>query len=377
MAPETCIANSLDRISKIDFFRPSRGEACDADLERLIEAIEITRIASTTGLDRLGVPTAYCVRPAALHPCAAYSSGKAFDARGAELSAVFECYERWAAERPAFCLDASLDDLIEYSRNEDLIVLEPSDVDAARTIRWALGRSFGATKYAAIPACYVEFPPLAADDRKFTTTGLAAHVTFAEAARNALLECVERDRTAALTCTNIVRVGAENCSEPARRLAETFAREEIELHTFVIGSDPHFKTVYCYAYDHWLGLPQSHCSGFGASTRLAIAIEKAMLEVVQSRAAMISGLRADVGGLVSQGIHNYRKISEHREWLEKLRSVAPVLDGRFSAVVADEALPDVLASMASLRLTPLVFPLRTAVGFPAVRAFVPELDDCC
>jgi YcaO-like protein with predicted kinase domain len=377
MAIEARIADALHRISEVDFSRPSDAGASDEDVRRLVEAIAITRMASTTGLDRLNIPTAYCVRPAAMHPCAVYSSGKAFEPRRAELSAVFECYERWAAERPAFCVEASLDDLIASSRGNDLAVFEPPDVDVGKTIAWALGRSFGATRYAAVPACYVEFPPAVSDGQKFTTTGLAAHASFAEAASNALLECIERDRTAALPRSNLVRVGEENFSALARDLAATFAREEIELHTFVIDPGPHFRTAYCYAYDHWLGVPQIHCSGFGASTCLELAVEKAMLEVVQSRAAMISGLRADVAGLAARGSHDYREISGHRAWLEKLRCVTPVLDRSALTNEVEEKLPDVLAGMISLGLTPLVFPLRPAAGFPAVRAFVPELNDCC
>jgi ribosomal protein S12 methylthiotransferase accessory factor len=377
MALKIEIADQLDEISGIDFFEVPQQEIRDADLDRLVDAIEVTRIAWTTRLDRLGVPTLYCVRPSALHPCAIYSSGKAFDPRRALLSSVFESYERWAAERPAYGVEASADDLAEFAKRNSLAVFETPGVESSARIEWALGKSFGATEFAAVPACYVEFPPVRLTDGKFTTTGLASHTAPAEAASNALLECIERDRAAGLTVSSLMRVTVDSFSVEAMRLAETFARESIELHTFVIGGDGPFKTAYCYAYDHWLGVPQIHCSGFGASTCLTAAVDKAMLEVVQSRAAMISGLRADVSASAFRWRQDYRQNTEHLAWLDKLRSIDQVMDAGSTLREADDTLGGVLAGMTACGLTPLIFPLRTAVGFPAVRAFVPELDDCC
>jgi YcaO-like protein with predicted kinase domain len=377
MAPVTAIAEYLDEISEIDFFETPQREIQDADIDKLVEQIGITRIAWTTQLDRLCTPTLYCVRPTALHACAIYSSGKAFDPRRALLSSVFESYERWAAERPTFSVEASADDLVEYARGRDLTIFESPGVEPAMRIRWALGRNVATAGFAAAPACYVEFPPIAPGDQKFTTTGLASHGGFADATQNALLECIERHHTSALAPSTISRVAAVSFSMEAARLAETFARENIELHTFVIDNGSPFRTAYCYAYDHWLGVPQIHCSGFGASTCLKTAVDKAMLEVVQSRAAMISGLRADVSASAFRWRHDYRQNSEHLAWLEKLRSVERLFNADSAAPDSADTLGSVLGSMTACNFTPLIFPLRTAAGFPAVRAFVPELNDCC
>lgn len=369
------IAESLERIARIDFLAASDRNIQPRDVDTLVGAIGITRIAWTTQLDRLGTPTLYCVRPAALHPCAIYSSGKAFDARRALLSGVFECYERWAAEQPAFCLEASANDLAESSQGCRLTVYEPPGFDSASRIRWALGRSLGSDEFAAIPACYVEFPPGAAAGQSSTTTGLAAHADYAEACKNALLECVERHYTAALTVSKMARVAAEDFSEQASRLAEAFAREDIELHAFVIDPDARLKTAYCYAYDHWLGTPRIQCSGFGASTSPRAAVDKAILEIVQSRAAMISGLRDDVSEFFTHWRDNYRENTEHLAWLEQIRSVERVCDVGTGDSEPAAALPELLATLAADDLTPLIFPLRRAAGFPAVRALIPQLND--
>ena len=371
------IADFLHKIAAIDFFEAGEKNSQDGDLDELIDAISVTRIASTMQLDRLGTPTFYCVRPSALHPCTMYSSGKAFDPRRARLSSVFECYERWAAEHAVFCFDASPSALFEASRSFDLNVFEPQTIESTKRIRWALGRCLGSEEFAAAPACYVEFPTEVPADQRSTTTGLAAHTNYAEATKNALLECIERHHTAALTKSNIARVREADFSQSAKRLAATFEKEDIELHTFVIDPTSHVKTIYCYAYDHWLGLPQIHCSGFGASTRLQAAVEKAMLEVVQSRAAMISGLRADVAEFATRWRDDYRENSEHLAWLRQLRLVDQVFAPDCFGTEPSDTLDGVLESIVSDDVTPLVFPLRTAVGFPAVRVFVPELNDCC
>lgn len=370
------VADSLERIAGIDFFATAHTDVRDEDVARLAESIGVTRIGWTTGLDRLSTPTVYCVRPAALHPCAIYSSGKAFDPHRALLSGMFECYERWAAEQPAFCVEATADDLVDHPGGRDLAVFEPAGDESDVPLKWALGKRLGSAQFAAVPACYVEFPPRAPAAQDVTTTGLAAHAGFAEACSNALLECIERHHTAALAPSTMARVAATDFSEQAACLAQIFAREDIELHTFIIDPEARFKTAYCYAYDHWLGVPRSHCSGFGAATGLRAAVEKAMLEVVQSRAAMISGLRDDVAAFSARWRDDHRENSEHRTWLETLRAVERVFDPASGEPEPAETLAGVLAGLAADELTPLIFPLRTAAGFPAVRAFVPELDDC-
>jgi YcaO-like protein with predicted kinase domain len=337
----------------------------------------VTRIAWTTQLDRLSCPSVYCVRPAARDPCAIYSSGKAFEARRALLSGLFECYERWAAEASAFSFEASADELAEHAQGLGLTLFEAPGAESTAQVRWAFGRNLASGELAAIPACHVEFPPGVAGQRRFTTTGLAAHAGFSDAVSNALLECVERHQAAALICRDLARVAEESFSESARALAGTFASENIELHTFVVDPHARIKTVYCYAYDHWLGVPRIHCSGYGASARLRSAVDKAMLEVVQGRAAMMSGLRDDVSAEVTGAAPDqYRENLKHLDWLGELRSV----DRVFAAgpePVSVETVTDLVAGLAADRCTPLIFPLRTALGFPAVRAIVPELDDCC
>jgi ribosomal protein S12 methylthiotransferase accessory factor len=367
----------LDRIAAIDFHEASDRIVEDADIKRLSKAIGLTRIAWTTQLDRLSSPSVYCVRPAARDPCAIYSSGKAFDARHAVLSGLFECYERWAAEDAAFCLEASSDELAEHAQGLNLTLFEPPGSESTRPVRWAFGRDLASAAFAAIPACFVEFPPEAGSRQRFTTTGLAAHASLPQAVSNALLECVERHQAAALLSDKLVRVGDDHFSDEARCLAGKFECENVELQTFVIDANARVRTVYCYAYDHWLGVPRIHCSGYGASGHLRVAVDKAMLEVVQSRAAMISGLRDDVSArVIGKASHQYHENLEHLAWLEKLRSVDRVFDAGPRPEPMD-TIENIVAGLTSDHCTALVFPLRSALGFPAVRAIIPELDDCC
>jgi YcaO-like protein with predicted kinase domain len=367
------IGQSLSRIAELDPFDFRETEIGDPQIRELADAIGIKRIASTMLLDRIATPTAYCVRPSARHPCAMYSSGKGFDARQAVISSVFECYERWAAERAAFTVRHSLVELLRLTACYELCILEPEGLDPSAAIDWALGRYLCSERCVAAPASYVEFPGSEA-----TTTGLAAHSSRAQAVANAFFECVERHQTATLQRADLHRVCSSHLSCEAQALAVRLAGEDIELHSFVIDPSSRVKTVYCFAYDHWLGLPQLQCSGFGASTCVQNAADRALLEVAQSRAAFISGLRADVAEFVSDRASGQQEGSVQREWLDRLRSVTKVFDGGsgtgtdFNGSLA-RALTDFATEEA---LTPMLFPMRSRLCLHAVRVVIPELIDC-
>jgi len=129
----------------------------DREIRTLMGEIGVTRIGCTTLLDRLGIPTHYCVRPSAMHPCAIYSSGKGLTDYQAIISSLFESYERWAAESPAFQIVATKDEIVNVASKQGMLVLTPGNVDGDLS-RWAFGRDIGTNQLAAAPLNLVQFP---------------------------------------------------------------------------------------------------------------------------------------------------------------------------------------------------------------------------
>jgi YcaO-like protein with predicted kinase domain len=372
---------TIDRLEQTEWLAGDR-----ADPQRTLSGLEIrglmldigaTRLAATTLLDRLSVPICYCVRPAAVHPCAIYSSGKGFDEYQARISALFECYERWAAERSAFQGEASHENIARLAVKRNVLVIRRPGRQPPTTC-WAFGRNIATGQLATAPVDLVEFP--STNPRAVTTTsGLAAHTTLLGAVRAGYFECLERHYTAHMRIADFRRLSLADFPEHVQSIGRTFSDNDIEIHAFVVASVPSCSVVYAFAYDHWIGAPQMHCSGFAASGSVIEALERSLLEIAQGRAAFVSGLRDDVrDGVAPKG----RRVDSSKQfaWLEDLRRVGAMFrpcKGDTAATTNDSFVPSVRRIRERTPAKhPVCFPLRTISGFPAVRVFVPELDDC-
>jgi YcaO-like protein with predicted kinase domain len=374
------ITGTLDHLESIDFLNGNDAHPSPTlsrgDMRHLMSETGVTRLASTTLLDRLGIPTYYCVRPSALDPCAIYSSGKGLDVYQASMSSIFESYERWAAECASYKGVATQQELFEIATKRPLTIISFAKMGSS-PVEWAFGKDMLTKQPVAAPVDLVQFP--SASPRLNTTTGLSAHVTSCDAIRNGYFECVERHYSANMKLQGLLRLPSEDFCERNRDIDLAFRVNEIELHAFLIPSPVCF-VAYCFSYDHWLGLPQTHCSGFGASDSLDEALERALLEIVQGRAAYISGLRDDVSKYVRPKSDQLDS-SEQFNWLEQLRSLHQVY-GRQGSSKADKLravkFREIVIEMSKKAnaTRPTCFPLRTAQHFPAFRVIIPEFDDC-
>ena len=265
------------------------------DLKRLTSEIGVSRLGDATNLDRINAHNFYAIRPAARHPDAIYSSGKGFTRFDAQTKAVFGSHERWAAEAPAHCFDATSPEVAAAAARVDAVIYLAHKLATDVPVRgwWdgdCLTRSVAVAPepMIAFPASDPAYPPA-------TTTGLAGHVSQALAIETAILE--RRSVMLPPRWPHSVSNGliAMQSSASAWHLLDTMAAENIECLIFRIDHGAPFalQVSYAFAFDHVLGVPQSHCSGLGAALTLADAIDKALLEVTQSRSAFITGMRDD------------------------------------------------------------------------------------
>jgi ribosomal protein S12 methylthiotransferase accessory factor len=265
-------------------------------LAPLLAGYGITRVAELTGLDALGVPVFSAVRPGAA--TLAVSAGKGLERDAAWVSAVMESIEVEVAEQyRAPCIVRACGVRLDPGyRTRELNLHPVSLVDDETVLDWTAAWNLVDGQAALIPSAAVGLRGWTSARWKaplFVTTsnGLAAGNDALEAALHGLLELVERH---ALSQADALPRQAIDPARVGARLAPVVARcarmgavLDISLLTSLSG------TAACICYLSQPDMPQLF-GGSGCHLDPAIALERALLEALQSRVSMISGLRDDI-----------------------------------------------------------------------------------
>lgn len=275
-------------------------------IEPLKERFGITRVADVTGLDRIGIPVAVAVRPAARS--VAVSQGKGIDIASAKVSALMEAIEVWHAENitaPLFL--ASIDDVSEIGRPCDVARLPKvagnGRPDHARLL-WIRGQDLVAKEPRLVPFEMVHAdyaPPTKPGYGLFpaSTNGLASGNHSLEATTAALLEVIERDALAvwhrrplpqrALTRLELASIDHRDC----RSLCNLVTSADLDLAIWDVTSDVGVAAFLCLIHDP--GADEAHIGlGSGAHHNAGIALARAITEAAQTRLTYVAGARDDL-----------------------------------------------------------------------------------
>jgi thioglycine synthase len=342
---------------------------------------DVTRLAECTGFDRLGVPNFYAVRPSAVHPCAVVSSGKGLTRATAILSALFECFERWAAEQAVGKVFlASGQELL--ARFAQVLVAIPESFDLHKEIPWVVGFDLVSREPCFLPLKAVIFPYPSffpsVPELSSNTSGLAAGIDPIETLCSALLEVLERDSVSRIDETQLELVDAMSIGGSAASLAQTFSENNIQLAVARCPGISGVPTFYCLTADDSLAVSSLFCSGSASHPDEEEALKRALLEVTQSRIAFISTLRDDVGPQVmhhSAIDYRSRKTSlEHWFVRDTLRSVIP--RSASSLTSPRDCMTWLLATLQEISPQSILAcaRLRSAEGLLAFRIYSPSLN---
>lgn len=304
-------------------------------LRNRLDEFGITRLADTTGLDRIGIPTASAVCPATRDTIWVYS-GKGKTTLQAEVSAIMECVERtsalwdqsrvvWASLGEASRRSATLSPtcFTENLMSGNLETLE---------IGWIEGENVATRTPVLVPAelAFTGRRPTELRSPAFcvsTTNGLGAGFTRESALSHALAELIERDivSCAALRASHygaaVLRklarlIGSDETSifdkyhddidfalsvdrstipESVLALYNKFETAGLQVSLKMIPNDfglPAFgaATIEEMGFDNVLG-----AAGYGVSPDPEEAACSALLELAQSRATDRQGAREDCG----------------------------------------------------------------------------------
>jgi len=265
-------------------------------LEPLLSDYGITRVAELTGLDVLEVPVFSAVRPCAA--TLAVSAGKGLERDAAWVSAVMESIEVAVAERytaPCMVRDSAARVAPGYGTRQ-LNVHPVSLVDDKTMLDWTSAWNLADGRPALVPSAAVGLRGWTAERWHaplFVTTsnGLAAGNDAVEATLHGLLELIERH--ALSQAERLPRqVVDPNCvGLRLAPLVERLARAGATLEISLLTSLPGTATYICYLSQP--EMPQLF-GGSGCHFNPLIALERALLEAVQSRVSTISGLRDDI-----------------------------------------------------------------------------------
>jgi ribosomal protein S12 methylthiotransferase accessory factor len=328
-----------------------------------LEALEITRLADVSGLDRLGIPVFCAIRPKGL--ILQSTNGKGLQADDARASALMEAVEHHHAERPIDTIHASCRELMagagtswqrQDRRTSDGAPrpVTPQTLPQYRSgtywtddfvIDWAPGRDLltGESVWLPASAVYSGASPCLHD---FATNGLASGNHRVEAILHGLYEVIERNAVSRLSVDGKIRVAPPVCRvvdpESLTGICGTLhARVRdagVDLRLISVGSTGEVPTFWAALLDR---SPFSESStvnvGYGTHLCPEVAAVRAITEAAQSRLCYIHGAREDLAAKMAG--HSTLRLKLILNWFDRLQP-----DARWESI-ADRSTGDLQADL--------------------------------
>lgn len=267
----------------------------------------ITRVASQTGLDRLGIPVWCAVAPNA--KAIVIAQGKGLDDQHARISAAMEAVERVVATEPgcqvrrATAADHEMGQKRFHSL-DGLIARNQVPLGKTEPIDWVGADDLLTGDTVSLPFDAVDFDRTRRFPRYWQSSdGLASGNTRDEAILHGLLERVERDALALWSVTSTDRRFSRRidprtlASDAAAELLDKVDRAGLQLSLFDITTDLGIPCVAALLAPETLHGSIRYVDltlGAGAALQPEAAIIRAVLEAAQSRMTYIAGARDDL-----------------------------------------------------------------------------------
>lgn len=362
--------------------------------KRAMRLAGITRLTNITSLDLLGVPVWTAFRADVAHPemgnLSVYN-GKALTQQGARLGAVLEAIERYSAEtNDDSRLSLKMGTEAEFHSSRESVASPtqlfrpPKDhYRKTMTLEWVKGRELIQNQGAWIPAHAVFCPYVS--PRGFystghcSTVGLASGFSREAAIVSGLLEIIEHDAALHAEDKGVgVTVDLSGVRVPSlRKLVSKFKKTGLSLTVKDVSGRTGLYTFTAVCDDPITRNPLLLTGGQAAHFDPFVAMEKAILEAVQSRLTTIQGAREDLEAERFKIKFGYDRIKrELAYWYkpgQKMRSITTYQANPVSTPKA--ALRLVLNSLKKVGLNKAFVAdlTRPEIGIPVIRAIVPGL----
>lgn len=297
----------IQRTPKIGTSGAHRTVPADQTWERLrplLSKVGITRVADITGLDRLGIPTYSVVRPTSKRSAVTVTCGKGLRLVDAKVGAVMESIEYKVGEpdegRGRIARMRELDGNVAHP-NEFNLPPWVKDVEE-KQLEWVEAWDIARDEAVWVPsaAAYLLQPP---GEFLFEcdSNGLASGNRIEEAICHGLAEVIERDADSIAQSHMVAGtdegryplVELDSLPASSRDLVERFRQNEIEIYIRNITSDIGIPCFNVTCADRRNDKLMVH-GGSGAHMVAEVAVNRALTEAAQSRAADIQGSREDL-----------------------------------------------------------------------------------
>ncbi|WP_440952827.1 YcaO-related McrA-glycine thioamidation protein [Methanococcoides sp. FTZ1] len=359
-----------------------------------LEEIGVTRIASITDLDRIGIPVFSAIRPTASEGAISIYSGKGATEGQARISAMMESFERCLAERVGVNADitegVAAEEFIESvgkaSGKHELvdphILLLAESLSPESLVEWTQGWDLLREKEVFVPSNAVyhpyDSPGMSAKLFRSNTNGLASGNVIEEAILHGLLEVIERD---ALSIAEFNRNPGKQIilSEDDGtnyELLKKFESNGIQLKLWHLPHDTGITSVVAATDDLDLKDPALLVMGAGSHLRPEIAIRRAITEAAQSRVVQIHGAREDTDreSFVRQiGYERMKRMNGF--WYEDADTITTAELNDLSRSTPAGNIEVVLDELRKVTDSAIVVNLsRRSVGVPVVRVIIPGFE---
>ena len=312
----------------------------------IAESLGVTRIADITGLDRVGIPVYSSVVPDSADILSVYN-GKGMRPVDAKAGALMEAIERQTALK--VCLPLVEDTFAHLSTTA--AVLNPRcvnhqlapDYSEQQTYSWCEGTDIVSVQPCYVPATLAGYMwhnlPHPDIFVRTNASGLASGNCRDEAICHALCELVERD------AWTFVELGAHLLPRERRAFTlgprakdgpddlEIFPCVDLQSNELILkfwnaglfpavrditselGIPAFFASV---CDENITGFPMAHC-GLGAHPNAEVAVQRALLELAQSRCVDIQAVREDLlppGAATGRFAPHTRRVDriQHKSW---------------------------------------------------------------
>lgn len=356
--------------------------------------IGVTRIASITDLDRVGIPVFSSIRPSAADGAISVYSGKGNTETQARISSMMEAFERCLAERRGLNIDVKDDikaehiidsyDNVRYGDNtlDPLSLLISEDYNPQLFVEWIRGWDLVKNEKILVPANAVyhpyDTPGRAQKLFRSNTNGLAAGNTIEEAIFHGLLEVIERD---ALSIAEFNRnPGKEIILTEADgenyKILRKFIDNEIAVKLWALPHDTEITTVVAVSDDIKLKDAALLVMGAGSHLKPEIAVRRALTEAAQSRVVQIHGAREDTERERFVREIGYDRIKRmNKYWYEDGEQISTSDLKDLSKNTPAESIDAVLQQLKGVADCAAVVDIsRKSVPVPVVRVVIPSFE---
>ena len=363
----------------------------------LWEPFGVTRLATVTGLDRIGIPVVMSVRPNSR--TLAVSQGKGVDLASARASALMETVELWHAEihRLPRTMASWAELEAATAADGDTAVLDPRVLPRSletmwrpeRPLPWVTGVDVVSGRVTWVPYELVHTDtrlPQPEGSGCFTrnTNGLASGNTRAEALLHALCELVERDADTLFRLDARIqaerRLDLSTVDDPvAAGLVDRYDAAGVDVMAWDCTSDVALATFQVVISDRasdpvFRPLPSAY--GAGTHPERGVALTRALTEAAQSRLTHIAGSRDDLTRARYRTIQDPAVLAENAALVHAPtpRSFAAAPDAHHDTV--DEDLAHVVDALLAVGVGPIVAVDLSIDGLPVhvVRAVVGGIE---